>query len=352
MLARLAARSNSAVRVPLTVAPIRTYAQAPKKPQQPTPKPTAKTSSYKAPTPIVKKATTPAAASAATSASQSQAKAKEAAPTTAKAAATKTAAPKPQPAAYTSTQKASGAASAGIGAKATASAASTPKPAKPAPSAAKPAAPEPDVKSSTPPTPETKADPAPQKPLPDLRQGIPSTFAAEFGKSSKTAESSAAPEQDPNITEDGSDNPQASNASGSGGSRSGELPRSAYETSGDRLRNRVANWTYLSIALFGVTGAVYLGRNWDTEEEENTYRDAPNGWGFQLMYDRARTRLSSQMGYYTEPNFPKLLPEIDPQLRQPYTLVLSLEDLLVHSEWTREHGWRTAKRPGVDYFIR
>jgi import inner membrane translocase subunit TIM50 len=32
--------------------------------------------------------------------------------------------------------------------------------------------------------------------------------------------------------------------------------------------------------------------------------------------------------------------------------VLSLEDLLVHSEWTREHGWRTAKRPGVDYFLR
>lgn len=28
------------------------------------------------------------------------------------------------------------------------------------------------------------------------------------------------------------------------------------------------------------------------------------------------------------------------------------EDLLVHSEWTREHGWRVAKRPGVDYFLR
>ena len=69
-----------------------------------------------------------------------------------------------------------------------------------------------------------------------------------------------------------------------------------------------------------------------------------------LMYDRARARLSSQMGYYTEPTFPKLLPDLDPA--PPYTLVLSLEDLLVHSEWTREHGWRTAKRPGVDYFLR
>ena len=34
------------------------------------------------------------------------------------------------------------------------------------------------------------------------------------------------------------------------------------------------------------------------------------------------------------------------------TLVLSLEDLLVHSEWSTKHGWRTAKRPGVDYFLR
>lgn len=35
----------------------------------------------------------------------------------------------------------------------------------------------------------------------------------------------------------------------------------------------------------------------------------------------------------------------------PYTLILDLEGLLVHAEWTREHGWRTAKRPGVDYFL-
>jgi import inner membrane translocase subunit TIM50 len=56
------------------------------------------------------------------------------------------------------------------------------------------------------------------------------------------------------------------------------------------------------------------------------------------------------MGYYTEPTFPKLLPDMDPA--PPMTLVLSLEDLLVHSEWTTKTGWRTAKRPGVDYFLR
>lgn len=25
---------------------------------------------------------------------------------------------------------------------------------------------------------------------------------------------------------------------------------------------------------------------------------------------------------------------------------------MIHSGWSREHGWRTAKRPGVDYFLR
>jgi import inner membrane translocase subunit TIM50 len=37
---------------------------------------------------------------------------------------------------------------------------------------------------------------------------------------------------------------------------------------------------------------------------------------------------------------------------RPYTLCISLEDMLVHSEWSREQGWRVAKRPGVDYFLR
>jgi len=36
---------------------------------------------------------------------------------------------------------------------------------------------------------------------------------------------------------------------------------------------------------------------------------------------------------------------------RPYTLLLDLDDFLIHSEWTREHGWRTAKRPGLDYFL-
>jgi import inner membrane translocase subunit TIM50 len=197
--------------------------------------------------------------------------------------------------------------------------------------------------------PTTESPQQPQKPLPDLRQGIPSTFGEEFG-AAETKESAHRHEHDPNnITEDPTREPQPG---GSGGRESGELPKSAYETSTDRRRNRLANYSYLATLGFGVLGAIYLGRDWESEEEARAHPDVPRGWGVGAIYNRARARLSSQMGYYTEPTFPKLLPDMDPATRPPMTLVLSLEDLLVHSEWSTKHGWRTAKRPGVDYFLR
>lgn len=113
------------------------------------------------------------------------------------------------------------------------------------------------------------------------------------------------------------------------------------------------NWLFASMILGAVTGTVYLGRNWETEEEERKYAGAPSGWGLGLFYNRVKARLGSSLDYFREPAFPKLLPRPpSPEYEKPFTLVLSLEDLLVHSEWSREHGWRMAKRPGVDYFIR
>jgi mitochondrial import inner membrane translocase subunit TIM50 len=45
------------------------------------------------------------------------------------------------------------------------------------------------------------------------------------------------------------------------------------------------------------------------------------------------------------PNVPKDIPI-------PHTLVLDLENTLVSSTWDRKFGWRHAKRPGVDQFLR
>ena len=114
----------------------------------------------------------------------------------------------------------------------------------------------------------------------------------------------------------------------------------------------MAYWFYsVFLASLG-TGIILLGRNWESEEEERLHPEAPSGWGLILFFNRMKSRLAGTLDYYNEPAFQKLLPDPDPSFERPYTLVLSLKDLLVHSEWDRQNGWRMAKRPGVDYFIR
>ncbi|RFU32737.1 hypothetical protein B7463_g3634, partial [Scytalidium lignicola] len=186
----------------------------------------------------------------------------------------------------------------------------------------------------------TTGSETPNQPLPDLTQGIPSTL--EFETSDR---SSKRDRIDPTEAEEAAE-PHI------GGRSRGELPASAYISSSERKRARAANYMYASFAILSIAGTVYLGRNWESEEEEKKYADAPSGWGLGLMWNRAKARLGDQISYYNEPAFRKLLPDVDPIFERPYTLVLSLEDLLIHNEWTREHGWRLAKRPGVDYFLR
>lgn len=171
--------------------------------------------------------------------------------------------------------------------------------------------------------------------LPDLTQGIPSTL--EYETAGATDKSSLHPsEEEPPKT---------------GGKRpKGELPASAYVSSTERRRQKMAWWAFALTGVFTVAGTVYLGRNW-SEEELAKNPEVPNGWSLTLWWKRAMARMTDTVEYYQEPAFEKLLPDPDPSFERPYTLVISLEDMLVHSEWTREHGWRIAKRPGVDYFL-
>ncbi|KAK2625468.1 hypothetical protein QTJ16_004780 [Diplocarpon rosae] len=178
------------------------------------------------------------------------------------------------------------------------------------------------------------------RPLPDLTQGIPSTLEYEtMGSTAKTPL---------NLDLTGADDQETSG----GGRGRGELPASAYVSSTEKRRLKFANYMYAAFGVTVVTGTVFLGRNWETEEEELAHPDAPSGWAFSLMWNRVKARVGDELNYYNEPAFKKLLPDPDPIFERPYTLVLSMEDLLIHSEWTREHGWRMAKRPGVDYFLR
>ena len=176
-----------------------------------------------------------------------------------------------------------------------------------------------------------------QIPLHDLTKGLPSTLEAELEQASKKQDEAEAIEK------------QSARASGGG---KGDRPVRDYTTSAERRRNRMMGWMATLFGAAVLASPVWLGRNWATEDEERQHPNAPNGWGFGLFVNRLRSRMTSTLDYYSEPAFEKLLPDPDPLYARPYTLVLSLEDLLVHSEWSREHGWRMAKRPGLDYFLR
>ncbi|KAI0599025.1 HAD-like domain-containing protein [Biscogniauxia sp. FL1348] len=205
----------------------------------------------------------------------------------------------------------------------------------PSPKSAEPQSTEPQ--SSAPEPSDSKPD---MSSLPDLTQGIPSTLEYEMAGAKKAAELAALQEEE---TPD--------SQAGGGGRGKGELPASAYMSSTEKRRIKFANRMYVASLALTVLGLAYLGRDWD-DEEAKSHTDIPNGWTVGLWWKRAMARLTDVTNYYREPAFDKLLPDPDPMFERPYTLCISLEDMLVHSEWTREHGWRVAKRPGVDYFLR
>ncbi|CAH00081.1 protein translocase subunit TIM50 [Kluyveromyces lactis] len=132
---------------------------------------------------------------------------------------------------------------------------------------------------------------------------------------------------------------------------SGKKKRSR-KSSTDIKRERYANWFYILSLLGLASGALSMARDWDSDESEELKKEIPNGYTPALMYKRMKRRWESIFTFFQEPPFPDLLPPPPPPpYQRPLTLVLSLEDLLVHSEWTQQSGWRTAKRPGVDYFL-
>ena len=180
--------------------------------------------------------------------------------------------------------------------------------------------------------------------LPDLTKGIPSTLQDEYRSSQQGPRS--------DVSGGGWGDGSTGLPSSTGGRESRELPKTAYISSIERRKGRLARIAFAGLVVFFATGAVYMGRNWSSEEEESRHADAPSGWGLMPFVRRVQARLLDKRSRYTEPAFTRLLPDLDPAVARPFTLVLSLEDLLVHSEWSREHGWRMAKRPGVDYFLR
>lgn len=126
------------------------------------------------------------------------------------------------------------------------------------------------------------------------------------------------------------------------------------QTLKDLQRERYANLFYLAAAVATVGLGAYQCRNWDSPEEAKKCdaEDIGDGYTPDLVYKRCKARFQSLFSFFLEPVFEQLLPPPPPEAyRRPLTLVLTLDDLLIHSEWDTKNGWRTAKRPGLDYFL-
>ncbi|XP_076908782.1 mitochondrial import inner membrane translocase subunit TIM50-like [Bidens hawaiensis] len=69
------------------------------------------------------------------------------------------------------------------------------------------------------------------------------------------------------------------------------------------------------------------------------------------LYLDLRAATEEHVRGFTEPSSEMLLPYLHPQEQHVFTLVLDLNETLLYSDWKRDRGWRTFKRPGVDDFL-
>lgn len=68
----------------------------------------------------------------------------------------------------------------------------------------------------------------------------------------------------------------------------------------------------------------------------------------RLSAAQVRAPLEQRVREFTDPPMDRLLPDLAPELRgRVKTLVLDLEGVLVHKEWSRAAGWKIHKRPGA-----
>ncbi|KAF7308717.1 Mitochondrial import inner membrane translocase subunit TIM50 [Mycena chlorophos] len=121
-------------------------------------------------------------------------------------------------------------------------------------------------------------------------------------------------------------------------------------SSGEVRRRRLGRLAAVVLAAGLGLQVLNLGREWDPEElkaKKLTLETAP-----ATRWDRTKERFTDIFDYFNKPAWTELLPpQPPPPHAKPYTLLISIDDLLVTSTWDRQHGWRTAKRPGVDYFL-
>lgn len=142
----------------------------------------------------------------------------------------------------------------------------------------------------------------------------------------------------------------------------------ASTTTGTPTTNRIVSLisnTLLYVTLATTAGLGYTQYAYSTselqgiverdEKAEAEHNDVPTLrklWNvLARYYVDQRVYIETEMKKYADPPSDNLLPDLPPQAAHIKTLVLDLDNVLIHSDWTRGRGWRTFKRPGADDFI-
>ena len=73
----------------------------------------------------------------------------------------------------------------------------------------------------------------------------------------------------------------------------------------------------------------------------------------EAYFKRAWKEARKQKQAIVEPSRERLLPDPVqyPYYQPPYTVVIEMNDVLVHPDWTYGTGWRFKKRPHLEYFL-
>jgi hypothetical protein len=115
--------------------------------------------------------------------------------------------------------------------------------------------------------------------------------------------------------------------------------------------------TAIVAAIAGVGG--YMGYTWSTDRERFDRELNFLFYPLKCCKNWMEVQVSEMVKTFKEPVSEKLLPDwppkgfgIPPEIPVPPTLVLDLDGTLVANSWGRKKGWRTAKRPGVDQFLK
>lgn len=186
--------------------------------------------------------------------------------------------------------------------------------------------------------------------------------SAQDAAKGEPAAADAPAKQQPSLAQEYLDLVEGTDDAESSRRRTGARAQSDSQSSIERKRKRMISLlSILALAGLGYE-LVHLGRDWDSDEERHRltsrsdderaieYANAGDAW--HAFLGRLMLRSADLADYFNKPAWDPLLPDpLPPPHGHAYTLVVDLDDLLVHANWDRDHGWRTAKRPGVDYFL-